>query len=345
MCEGPGPLDPLVAVVIPAYRAHYFRETLAAFAAQPNRRIRIYVADDNSPEPIREIAAEFADKLELVYHRFPENLGRTSLVRHWDRAIRLSREPWVWLFSDDDLVRPGCMDALLADLQRDPDPWKLRRFDLEFIDDQSRVTETEPPFPDSLGGVDYANQLLTSLAPTCVVQNIVFSRSLYDYENGFDDFPGGYCSDCATWPRFARHGGLRCVHATVGFRRHGEALSSTLLQNSPDWTVFIGCYGATIRAIRRSLGSDPISDRPHKLRELNWFTRWFRFLPRKLTPAERRTVAAELRDLWPDLAWSRRQYFHLNYTASRLRRNRWGYQLLQFRRDLTSRWNGAQDTR
>lgn len=155
---------PNLAIVIPAYRARYLSESLNSLAEQTCHGFRVDVADEGSPESLAGIVGEFVGRMDLVYHRFPENLGRTALVRHWDRAIRLSGEPWVWLFSDDDVADAGCVAALTDDLRRDPSKGKLRRFDLEFIDDRGRRIEREPVFPDELASPVYVEQLLTTLA-------------------------------------------------------------------------------------------------------------------------------------------------------------------------------------
>lgn len=325
---------PNLAIVIPAYRARYLSESLNSLAEQSCHEFRVYVADDGSPESLAGIVDEFVGRMDLVYRRFPENLGRTALVRHWDRAIRLSGEPWVWLFSDDDVADAGCVAALTDDLRRDPSEGKLRRFDLEFIDDRGRRIEREPVFPDELASPVYVEQLLTTLAPTCVVQNMVFSRAVYEAEGGFDDFPGGYCSDCCTWPRFARHGGLRRIRAPVRFRRHGGTLTATTLLRTGDWSDLIASYAATIRTMRRTLGPERAGEAQLQRKEIEWFCRWFRFLPRALTPSEAALVAAELRALWPDRPVVRELVFGVNYAASRLRRNRVGSRLLQIRRGV-----------
>ena len=112
--------DERLAVIIPAFKGRHLAATLASFAAQTDRRFRVYVADDGSPEELAPIVAPFRAQLDLVYHRFPENLGRTSLAGHWHRAMALSRERWVWLFSDDDLVSPDSVAAFWAERARRP---------------------------------------------------------------------------------------------------------------------------------------------------------------------------------------------------------------------------------
>jgi len=97
--------------------------------ASDGRALSVYVGDDASPEPVGEIVQSFgpgADK--LLYHRFTENLGGTSLVRQWERCIRLSNEPWIWLFSDDDMMDSGCVAAFYRELETAGEAFDLCRF-------------------------------------------------------------------------------------------------------------------------------------------------------------------------------------------------------------------------
>jgi glycosyltransferase involved in cell wall biosynthesis len=84
---------PQLAIVIPAYKARYLRETLASVAAQTNKNFKLYIGDDASPEPLAEIVREFSGELPVQYMRFDKNWGRTVLTKHWTRCIRLSNEP------------------------------------------------------------------------------------------------------------------------------------------------------------------------------------------------------------------------------------------------------------
>lgn len=318
-----------LAVIIPAFRARYLAETLQSLADQSCRDFRVYVADDASPEPIAEIVAGFAGAMDLVYRRFETNLGHRSLVGHWDRAIKLSEEPFIWIFSDDDVASPGCVARFCEDLAIAPESRALRRFDLHFIGADGSPLLTEPAFPPQLSGAAYARHLLDTLTATCVMQNMVFSRAIYDDERGFPDFPGGYCTDCAAWPTFARKGGVRrMTDAIVHFRRHATALSVSVLRQMEDWRPLIATYGLTLQAMRRARGDEGVPTAEIRRAEIRWFCRWFRYYPRKVTQAELAFAKAEMRKLWPGspLAW--RGALWVNYTASQLRRHPLGHRLL-----------------
>lgn len=311
---------PWLAVVIPAYRRRYLGETLASLAAQTERGFRVYVADDGSPENLEEVAAGFAGRLDLVYRRFPDNCGIAGLVRHWERALALTSEPWLWLFSDDDRAAPDSVAALRADLARAPESRALRRLDLEFVDAAGRRLRREQPFPAELGGEDFAYRLLRRFHERCIVQNIVFPREVWVAEGGFSETVGGYCADYATWPRFARAGGVRRVRGGgVQFRDHAESVGMFVAFRSERRADAIRAYATVLRSMRKAVPA-AVADTPRwRAAEMAWFGAWFRYLPRLLTREERGVVAGLAGELWPEQPWRWRARFWRNYAIMVLR--------------------------
>ena len=82
----------------------------------------------------------YQNKVNLVYHRFSENMGGKDLVAHWERCIQLSAEPFIWLFSDDDLMPADGVERVMEALSR---PHHQRgyffRFPLAVIDGENKA--------------------------------------------------------------------------------------------------------------------------------------------------------------------------------------------------------------
>jgi hypothetical protein len=81
-----------LAIIIPAWKGRFLGKAVASIAAQTDRRFTLYVCDDASPDQIEAIAREAAGDLPFVFHRFPENLGGSDLVSHWERCIALRKD-------------------------------------------------------------------------------------------------------------------------------------------------------------------------------------------------------------------------------------------------------------
>lgn len=199
-----GPAAARLAIIVPAYKAKFLRATLQSIAAQTDRHFHLYVGDDGSPEPIAEIVREFAGRLPVTFHRFAENLGKSSLVGHWERCIRLTREPWVWVFADDDLMDASCVAAFFAELEKTLGEHDLYRFDTVWVDEHGARISESAAHPPEESGTDY---LLSRLEGNrgSTLQELIFSRAAWEQAGGIPDFPLAWHSDEA----FAARLGMR----------------------------------------------------------------------------------------------------------------------------------------
>lgn len=194
---------PPLAIVIPAYKPAFLRAALDSIAAQTDRRFRVYVGDDAGPPEVGEICAAFtAAGLDLRYERFEHNLGRRSLTAHWNRCVRLSSEPWVWLFADDDVMEPECVATLLRALEEGAEE-ALLRFDTTVIGADDQVWAENPPHPPVESGVDFIYDRLLGRRNSYVVE-YVFRRDAFDRAGGFPAYPVAWCADDAAWFLFSR---------------------------------------------------------------------------------------------------------------------------------------------
>jgi glycosyltransferase involved in cell wall biosynthesis len=206
------PMPVPLAIVLPAYRVRFLREALASLEAQTSHDFRLYVFDDASPDDIASVVNEFRARLPLEYHRFDDNLGGKSLVAHWHRCIaRTQGEPWIWLFSDDDIAAPTCAQVFLDAIARDQNPSDLWRFDLEFIDEAGDVTHTCAPHPLFETAAELLENVLVPRGRDWRAPDHIFSRRVYEKSGGFVDFPNAIFSDTVTWIKFSSLTGVKTL--------------------------------------------------------------------------------------------------------------------------------------
>jgi hypothetical protein len=152
-----------LAIVIPAYKGRFLKETLDSIAVQAHKdEFVLYIGDDASPERLDKIVESYQNKVNLVYHRFSENMGGKDLVAHWERCIQLSAEPFIWLFSDDDLMPADGVERVMEVLSR---PHHQRgyffRFPLAVIDGENKRIRANRPLEE--GSVSCYRLLLDKL--------------------------------------------------------------------------------------------------------------------------------------------------------------------------------------
>jgi len=209
-----------LAIIIPAYKATFLPAALDSITAQTCKDFTLYVGDDCSPEPIGNIVEQYRDKIDQVYQRFDANVGGKDLVAQWERCIAMSKdEPYIWLFSDDDVMEPNCVELLLRTIDETKGAYDLYHFDVNEINDEGKVTKQLPAYPQVLSAYDYYKGKSSGKFRSYVVEN-VFSRRIYEQAGGFKKFDLAWGSDVATWCIFCGEKGMcKISSAHVLWRR------------------------------------------------------------------------------------------------------------------------------
>lgn len=194
-----------IAIIIPAFKPDFLYQTLESIRMQTNQNFRVYIGDDHSPYDLKSIIIPFMNTLEIVYHRFNENIGKTNLTGHWERCIQLSDEPIIWLFSDDDTMPADGINRILQAIDAYGEEKLLCRFPLNIINEDNHTLYTAPVYnKESISGYDFLLDKLNGKINSAACE-FVFSRDVFNHTGGFVKFPMAWCSDDATWVRFANY--------------------------------------------------------------------------------------------------------------------------------------------
>lgn len=215
-----------LAIIIPAYKSTYLREALQSIASQTCKDFTLYIGDDCSPYNIRDIVSSFTDKINIVYKRFDTNLGGINLVKQWERCIALSNnEKWLWLFSDDDMMEPTCVETFYKAIKETKSQYDIYHFDVNIINETNTIIRIPPQYPQNLDAFTYYKKKLTGNIISLVVENI-FSREVYNRTGGFEVFDLAWGSDTATWVKFATPKTMYTIYESkVLWRSSGENIS------------------------------------------------------------------------------------------------------------------------
>ena len=215
-----------LAIIIPAYKATFLPAALDSITTQTCKDFTLYIGDDCSPEPIGKIVEQYRDKIELVYQRFETNLGGKDLVAQWERCIAMSQEePYIWLFSDDDVMEPNCIECLFKQIDVTKGAYDVYHFDVNEINDEGKMTKQLPVYPHNLSAYDYYKGKSSGKYRSYVVEN-VFSRRIYEQSGGFKNFDLAWGSDVATWCIFCGNKGMyKIPDAHVLWRRSSQNIT------------------------------------------------------------------------------------------------------------------------
>lgn len=247
--------DIVLDVVVPAWRGAYLRETLESLARQEDRRFRVLVGDDASPDDLASVCGAFADRMEIHHHRFPSNLGGSDLVAQWTRCVELGDSPWVWLFSDDDVASPGCVGALRRALGAGA---PLARLDLAVVGCSGETLDVPPAPPSRESAGEFLWQRFKRRRESFAVE-YGFRRDDWRRTGGFARMPAAWCADDATWWRLARIDGIRHAEGgLVGWRWSGTNISASHRRDAEKreacmrFLEMVGTEG--LRAMERDVG-------------------------------------------------------------------------------------------
>lgn len=222
-----------LAIVIPAFKSDFFSKTLESISNQTNKSFRLYIGDDNSPDDLYSLVKPFEQSLDIHYKKFEENLGASSIVRHWSRCIQLIEdEQWIWLFGDDDIMPIDAVQRFYDFLSKGKD-CQLLRFNLAVIDKNDLVTTKPTSHPLQESSLEFAIRRLQRKCMSTVVEYI-FSKKVYYDKSGFEEYPLAWASDDATWIKFGDKTGIYTLEGLpVNWRYSGLNISSRNLIS--DW--------------------------------------------------------------------------------------------------------------
>ena len=219
-----------LAIVIPAYKAKYLKETLESISQQTCKDFTLYIGDDYSPEDIYSIVQKYKNKIEIVYKRFDSNLGGKNLVEQWKRCIDLTQdEEWIWLFSDDDIMGSKCVESFYNTIKTDN--YDVFHFNVKEIDQTGKETGKASYYPEIISSYSLYKGKMTGKLLSLVVENI-FSRNIYKKTNGFQNFDLAWGSDTATWIKFCSDTGMKTIYTDyIYWRISPENITPTISQS------------------------------------------------------------------------------------------------------------------
>lgn len=214
-----------LAIIVPAYKPDFLRQALDSIENQTNKAHQVYIFDDASPFDLGSIIQPYLDRNGWQFVRFEENWGQKDLVGHWNRCVRMTSEPWVWLFSDDDLMEKSCVENFYQTMKVDSDA-SVFKFNLQIINEKSEVIDSNFPCPKRISGFDFGDLRFNRKLFSSAVE-FIFRRNAFDDQNGFVNFPSGWCSDDASWIAFSgSHSIISMDNGLVFWRMSNVNISS-----------------------------------------------------------------------------------------------------------------------
>ncbi len=213
-----------LAIVIPAYKSTFLSAALDSIASQTCKDFTLYIGDDCSPNNIGEIVDRYRDKINLVYKRFDSNLGGRDLVAQWERCIDMTQdEPWLWLFSDDDVMERNCVEEFYKEVNEKS---MYYHFDVRKIDTAGKVIRELPKYPKRISAKEFLDMKTDGRLSSFVVE-FIFNKDFFLSAGRFVNFDLAWGSDYITILKLAgKNDGIVTIpKAKVNWRASDENIS------------------------------------------------------------------------------------------------------------------------
>jgi len=109
--------QPVLSICIATYnRADYIGETLESIIPQLTDETELLVVDGASTDNTETVMKSYFERsANLRYVRLPIKGG---VDQDYDKAVGLARGAMCWLFTDDDLLKPGAVATVLAEIKK-----------------------------------------------------------------------------------------------------------------------------------------------------------------------------------------------------------------------------------
>jgi glycosyltransferase involved in cell wall biosynthesis len=190
---------PLVSVIVRTYkRPQVLRETLQSLRDQTYKEFEVILIEDGPNTAEDMIINEFKD-LSIVYHAFGENKGRTKAGNF---GLELAKGKYINFLDDDDLFLPNHLEILVQSLQNNRNyqvaysiayriPTKITSINPYKYKEKRPIIEKQP-----------FNRAFLFQSNYFPIQSILFERSIYLDEGGFDE-ELDYFEDWDLWVRYS----------------------------------------------------------------------------------------------------------------------------------------------
>lgn len=216
--------NPLVSIVIPAYKASFLREAIDSALRQTYKNIEVIVVNDKSPYDLESIVREFHDK-RLSYHVNSENIGGRNLVRQWNHSVTYARGEFICLLCDDDIYEEDFISEMVR-LSTEYPSCGVYRAGVRIIDCKGNTVDFYPTSPEFETVLDYIWHVSKGYRRQ-TVSEFMIRRCRMEECGGYFETPLAWGADYLSIYKFAGTSGIVSSQRHLAcFRQSGENISS-----------------------------------------------------------------------------------------------------------------------
>jgi glycosyltransferase involved in cell wall biosynthesis len=209
---------PTLSVCISTYnRAEWLRASLRNIARlypEPIEGVEFLVCDNAAQDDTPQVVAPYLLRPDFVYRRNPVNVGMLGNLRETARA---ANGDYLWILGDDDLIRPGSVERVLAAIRANPGVALVYlNYAYTRIEDARTVVDFERFFADATPIVPPEGDLRGPIREICA-RNENFFTAIYTLVFRRDHALAAYGQDTSGRPFSTM---LTCIPTTYYALNH-----------------------------------------------------------------------------------------------------------------------------
>lgn len=185
----------MIAIIIPYYKLEFFEATLESLKNQTDKRFKVYIGNDSSPEDPKPLLNKYKDAFDYNYIFFDSNLGGTSLVKQWQRCIALTEtEEWIMILGDDDVLSNNVVDLFYKNRgEIENQKINVVRFSTKVINEKDEVVSGKFDHPVLENGQDFLTRKFSKKTRSSLSEYL-FKKEVV-VQKKFKDLPLAWHSD------------------------------------------------------------------------------------------------------------------------------------------------------
>ncbi|CAM4307065.1 glycosyltransferase family 2 protein [Flavobacterium terrigena] len=185
----------MLAIIIPYYKLAFFEAALQSLANQTDKRFRVYIGDDASPEDCSTVLKQFEGHFDFKYHRFETNVGGTSLSQQWERCIELldEDEKWFMILGDDDYLSENVVAEFYENYPEINEKSYVVRYATKVINQIDNVLSEVYTNPLFELGIEYISRKINGKTRGSLSEFVFNKKEFLKYK--FTNYPSAFYSD------------------------------------------------------------------------------------------------------------------------------------------------------
>lgn len=209
--------------VLPAYKAHFFKEALDSILTQTYKDFELVIVNDASPEDLDSIVEQYEDS-RIRYYVNEKNIGGKDLVAQWNHCLEYAQGDYIILASDDDVYHPEYLEKMDKLVCKYPDV-NVFRPRIQIINQIGEILELESYLNEYSSNLEFSYAWKRGYIKSGI-PFYIFNKTALINMGGFINFPLAWYSDDATVLNIAKDGIATCNDVLFSFRYSNKSITT-----------------------------------------------------------------------------------------------------------------------